>query len=144
MPTAKRFSPNFSASYKGIDFYMLWQGTFGNSVLDVTRRIDISESNLPAYMLNRWTGEGTSNTIPRFVRGDAVNWQMSDLYVQDGSYMRLKNIQLGYTLPQKWTKKIFISSLRFFVGAENNLLRWYFPGCRLRCVPAVPHLPLRC
>ena len=119
---------NFSASYKGLDFYMLWQGTFGNSILDVTRRVDISESNLPAYMLNRWTGEGTSNTIPRFVRGDAVNWQMSDLYVQDGSYMRLKNIQLGYTLPQKWTKKIFISSLRFFVGAENLLTLTSYRG----------------
>ena len=119
---------NLSASFKGLDFYMLWQGTYGNDILDVTRRVDISESNLPAYMLNRWTGEGTSNKIPRFVRGDSVNWQISDLYVQDGSYMRLKNIQLGYTLPQKWTQKIFISSLRFFVGAENLLTLTSYRG----------------
>lgn len=110
---------NFSANWKGIDFYMLWQGTAGNDVLDLTRRVDIAQSNLPSYMLNRWTGEGTSNRIPRYVRGDSVNWQLSDLYVYDGSYGRLKTIQLGYTLPEKITKKIFISMLRFYVSAEN-------------------------
>jgi hypothetical protein len=112
---------NYSTSYKNFDFYMLWQGTYGNDILDVTRRTDISETNMPAYMLNRWTGEGTSNKIPRFVRGDNVNWKMSDLYVQDGSYLRLKNIQLGYTLPEKLTKKALVSSLRLYVSAENLL-----------------------
>ena len=115
------FGLNFSASWKDFDFYMLWQSTVGNDILDVTRRTDISESNMPAYMLGRWTGEGTSNKYPRLVRGDNVNWQMSDLYVQDGSYLRLKNIQLGYTLPVKWTKAVLIQSLRVYVAAENLL-----------------------
>ena len=115
------FGLNFSVSWKGLDFYMLWQSTVGNDILDVTRRNDISSTNLPSYMLGRWTGEGTSNKIPRFQIGDNDNWQMSDLFVQDGSYLRLKNIQLGYTLPQKWTKVAFISSLRFYVAAENLL-----------------------
>ena len=119
---------NFSAGFKGLDFYMLWQGTYGNDILDVTRRTDISESNLPAYMLGRWTGEGTSNKLPRFVRGDNVNWQMSDLYVQDGSYLRLKNIQLGYTLPESLTKKILISQLRLYVAAENLLTLTNYRG----------------
>lgn len=112
---------NLSASWKGFDFYMLWQGTWGNQVLDLTRRVDISESNLPAYMLGRWTGEGTSDRLPRFVRGDSKNWQISDLYVYDGSYARLKNLQLGYTLPEKITRKAMIGSLRLYVGAENLL-----------------------
>ncbi|MBR4826852.1 MAG: TonB-dependent receptor [Bacteroidales bacterium] len=115
------FGLNFSAGWKDFDFYMLWQSTVGNDVLDVTRRNDVSESNMPAYMLGRWTGEGTSDKYPRIVRGDNVNWQMSDLYVQDGSYLRLKNIQLGYTLPRKWTKTVLVSSLRFYVAAENLL-----------------------
>ena len=115
------FGLNFSAGWKNFDFYMLWQSTVGNDVLDVTRRSDVSESNMPAYMLGRWTGEGTSNKYPRLVRGDNINWQMSDLYVQDGSYLRLKNIQLGYTLPQKWTKAVLVSSLRIYVAAENLL-----------------------
>ena len=122
------FGLNFSAGWKGLDFYMLWQSTVGNDVLDVTRRTDISESNMPAYMLGRWTGEGTSNKYPRLVRGDNVNWQMSDLYVQDGSYLRLKNIQLGYTLPQKWTKNVLISSLRIYVAAENLLTLTNYRG----------------
>ena len=122
------FGLNLSANWKGFDFYMLWQGTLGNQVLDLTRRIDISESNLPAYMLNRWTGEGTSNRIPRFVRGDSVNWQISDLYVYDGSYARLKNLQIGYTLPEKLVKKAFVSSLRFYVSAENLLTLTKYHG----------------
>ena len=119
---------NFSASYKGLDFYMLWQGTYGNSIADLTRRTDIAESNLPAYMLGRWTGEGTSNTLPRYVRGDNVNWQFSDLYIQDGSYLRLKNLQLGYTLPAKWTNAILINSLRVYVAAENLLTLTTYRG----------------
>ena len=70
-------------------------------------------------MLNRWTGEGTSNTMPRFVQADPYNWQSSDLMVYDGSYFRLKNIQLGYTLPEKITRKAFISKFRVYVAAEN-------------------------
>ena len=119
---------NLSAAWKGIDIFMLWQGTAGNDVLDLTRRIDISQSNLPAYMLNRWTGEGTSNRIPRFVRGDSVNWQLSDLYVYDGSYGRLKTLQLGYTLPEKLTRKAFVSSLRFYLSADNLLTLTKYHG----------------
>lgn len=110
---------NMNISWKNFDFNMMWQGTIGNDIYDATRRTDISATNLPSWMLGRWTGEGTSNRIPRFVRGDNVNWQSSDLYVYDGSYLRLKNIQLGYTLPQHLTKKVFISSLRLYVAAEN-------------------------
>lgn len=110
---------NLYAEWKGFDFSMVWQGTIGNDIFDATRRTDITYTNLPAYMLTRWTGEGTSNRIPRFVIGDSVNWVSSDLMVYDGSYGRLKNIQLGYTLPERITRKAFISTLRAFVSAEN-------------------------
>ena len=53
------FGMNFNAKWKGLDFSMMWQGTIGNDIMDVTRRVDITHSNLPSYMLNRWTGEGT-------------------------------------------------------------------------------------
>ena len=113
------FGLNINATYRGFDFNMLWQGTKGNQIFDATRRTDISSTNLPEWMLARWTGEGTSNKIPRFVIGDNVNWQSSDLYVKDGSYFRLKNIQLGYTLPQRLTNQVFITNLRIYVAAEN-------------------------
>jgi len=110
---------HFNISWKNFDLSMMWQGTIGNDVFDATRRTDITSSNLPSWMLNRWTGEGTSNKYPRFVQGDNTNWQSSDLYVYDGSYLRLKNIQLGYTLPQHLMKKVLVSSLRVYVAAEN-------------------------
>lgn len=73
-------------------------------------------------MMGRWHGEGTSNTVPRFAwKNDNDNYRVSDLYVKNGSFMRLKNIQLGYTLPRSLTSKVFISSLRIYVAAENLL-----------------------
>lgn len=115
------FGFNVGADWKGVDFSMMWQGTVGNDVYDATRRTDISATNLPSWMLGRWTGEGTSNKYPRFVLGDNYNWQSSDIMVYDGSYLRLKNIQLGYTLPTDLTQKVFISKFRVFVAAENLL-----------------------
>lgn len=112
---------NLNVAWKNFDLNMMWQGTAGNDVYDATRRTDAISSNLPSWMLNRWTGEGTSNRIPRYVQGDSYNWQSSDLLVYDGSYLRLKNIQLGYTLPKALTEKVFVSSLRFYVAAENLL-----------------------
>ena len=114
------FGFNFTAAWRGLDFAMMWQGTAGNDVFDATRRIDINSINLPSYMLGRWTGPGTSDKYPIFIVGDASdNWKSSDLYVHDASYLRLKNIELGYTLPQKLTQKVFISRLRLYVSAEN-------------------------
>ena len=122
------FGLNFNVDWKGFDFSMMWQGTYGNQIYDATRRTDIRTANLPSYMLNRWTGEGTSNSLPRFVTGDNVNWQSSDIYVKDGSYLRLKNIQLGYTLPSNLTKKVLISNLRVYVAAENLLTFTKYDG----------------
>lgn len=117
------FGLNFNAEWKGFDFNMFWQGVSGVDVFDATHRTDIATSSYPTWMLERWTGEGTSDRVPRLVNGDAVNWQSSDLYIYDGSYLRLKNISVGYTLPQNLTKKFFVQRLRFFVMAEN-LITW--------------------
>lgn len=115
------FGFNAGFEWKGIDFNMVWQGTAGNDIYDATRRTDALESNLPSWMLNRWTGEGTSNKLPRYVQGDARNWQSSDLLVFDGSYLRLKNVQLGYTLPKSITRKFLVDHLRIYAAAENLL-----------------------
>ena len=115
------FGFTFNAAWKGFDFMMFWQGTAGNDIFDATRRLDLPAINLPSWFLGRWTGEGTSNKYPIYIQGDATNWQASDLYVHDGSYLRLKNIELGYTIPEYLTKKAFISRLRLYVAAENLL-----------------------
>lgn len=110
---------NIDIAWKGFDLSVMGQGVWGCDIFDATRRTDISTANLPSYMLERWTGPGTSNKYPRFVLGDAVNWVSSDLYVYDGSYFRIKNLQLGYTLPTSLTRKALIQNLRFYVAAEN-------------------------
>ena len=122
------FGFTLNAEYKGFDFMMMWQGTAGSDIFDATRRTDVQPANLPSYLLNRWTGPGTSNKYPRFVINDGTNWQSSDLYITDGSYIRLKNIQLGYTLPQFITKKFFVNKLRLFVAAENLLTLTKYAG----------------
>ena len=113
------FGFTFNAAWKGFDFMMFWQGTAGNDIFDATRRLDLPAINLPSWFLGRWTGEGTSNKYPIYIQGDATNWQASDLYIHDGSYFRLKNIELGYTIPEFITRKAFISRLRLYVAAEN-------------------------
>ena len=117
------FGLNFNAEWKGFDFNLFLQGVSGADVLDGTYRSDVYSCNYPTWMLDRWTGPGTSNKYPMLMLGDDVNWRMSDLYIHDASYCRIKNISLGYTLPQTLTKKFFVERLRFFVMAEN-LATW--------------------
>ena len=117
------FGLNLGAEYKGFDFNLFLQGVAGVDVFDATYRQDMVSGNYPSWMLDRWSGEGTSNRVPRLALGDSKNWVCSDLYVQDGSYLRLKNISLGYTLPRSLTQKVKISRLRMYVMAEN-LFTW--------------------
>ena len=108
------------AEWKQFDFNMFWQGSLGNDIFDFSQRGDIPAMNRPSWILDRWTGEGTSNTIPRMTTQNSNrNWRSSDLYIKDGSYARLKNIQLGYSLPTALLQKAAISRLRVFVSAEN-------------------------
>ena len=117
------FGLNFNADWKGFDFNVFFQGVSGADIFDATWRQDIASGNYPTWVLDRWTGEGTSNKLPLLKLGDSKNWVCSDIYVQDGSYLRLKNIALGYTLPRNLTKKVNIDRFRVYVRAEN-LFTW--------------------
>ena len=121
---------NASFDWKGIDFSMVWQGVAGNKIFDATRRTDIPTMNQPKYVLNRWTGEGSTNEYPRFTVTDPnQNWsKASDFFIKDASYFRLKNVTLGYTLPAKWTNKIFVKKLRVYVACENALTFTKYDG----------------
>ena len=78
---------------------------------------------MQTYMLDRWCGPGTSDRLPRLTAeadgGMNQNWRSSDLMVYDGSFLRLRNLTLGYTLPERWTRKVLISKLRLYLNAEN-------------------------
>ena len=117
------FGFNLNGEYKGFDINLFFQGVSGVDVFDATYRQDIASGNYPSWMLSRWTGPGTSDRVPRLALGDTKNWVVSDLYVRDGSYLRLKNFQLGYTLPRYLTQRLGVDRFRLFVMAEN-LITW--------------------
>ena len=124
------FGLNIGFEWKGIDFSMLLQGVVGNQAFNVTRRTDLYYINLPKTILARWTGEGTSTTQPRFMFDSPNNnYRSSDLWVEDASFLRARNVQLGYTLPQKWTKKVAIQRLRIYAQAENLFTLTNYSGC---------------
>ncbi|MGM9749318.1 MAG: SusC/RagA family TonB-linked outer membrane protein, partial [Candidatus Cryptobacteroides sp.] len=124
------FGLNIGFEWKGIDFNMLLQGQAGCDVFYISRRTDLYYINLPRTILNRWTGEGSTNRYPKFEFTSAnENYRVSDLWLEDGSFLRARNVQLGYTLPQKWTKKAFISRLRIYAQAENLFTITSYTGC---------------
>ena len=92
-------------------------------------RGDIPAMNRPAWILDRWIGEGTSNRIPRLTNANPnQNWRSSDLWVKDGSFLRLKTAQLGYTLPARLLNKVAIKSIRVYVAGENLLTLTKYDG----------------
>jgi TonB-dependent starch-binding outer membrane protein SusC len=120
-------TPNFtygftaSVGYMGFDLVIFGQGVSGNKIFNELRRLDIAGSNYQNSVLARWTGPGTSNTYAHIVDGDpATNFgRPSQFYLQDGSYFRIKTMQLGYTLPRLLMKKINFEKARIYVSGNN-------------------------
>ena len=107
--------------FKGVDFMAFAQGVAGNKIFQGLRRLDILSSNYPAIAMSRWTGEGSSNNYPRLINSDPNGnfGNMSAFYLEDGDYLRVKVVQLGYTLPNRLFSKIGVSRMRVYVTAEN-------------------------
>lgn len=111
---------NADVEWKGFDFGIFLQGAQGNDLYNATVRYDFTYVNRPVSVLNRWTGPGTSNSEPRVNLSDPnQNARVSDRFVENGSYLRLKNVQLGYSLPKKWLQKIGFEKFRVYGSAQN-------------------------
>ena len=111
---------NGGIEYMNFDLSFLFTGAFGQQIFNGAQRQDLTYTNRPVSALDRWTGEGTSNEIPRYTWADGNNnYRVSDLYVEDGDYLRLKNLQIGYTLPKKFLERIKSTAWRFYISAEN-------------------------
>ena len=124
------FGLNLGFEWKGLDFNMLLQGQAGAQAFNVTRRTDLYYINLPRTILQRWTGAGSSDKYPKFEFSSAnENYRVSDLWVEDASFLRARNVQIGYTLPQNITKKAFIQRLRIYAQAENLFTLTKYTGC---------------
>ncbi|WP_312824583.1 TonB-dependent receptor [Epilithonimonas sp.] len=115
------FGLTLNANYKNFDLMVFAQGQAGNKIFQGLRRLDILEANYQTAILDRWTGEGTSNDIARVSRNDSnQNYtRMSDYYLQKGDYLRLKLVQIGYTIPKDVSQTIGANKVRFYVTAEN-------------------------
>lgn len=110
---------NVSLKFKGFDFIAYSYASIGNEMVRNYERVQPNANKL-SYTLARWTGPGTSNKVPRITTAATSNNVFSDFYVEDASFLRLQNLQLGYTIPGRLTEKIKISSLRFY-GSVSNL-----------------------
>lgn len=117
------FSMNNSLSYKGFELSVFLQGIAGNKIYNANN-IDntgmAAAYNQTTDVLKRWQGEGTSNSMPRAVFGNPnQNTRVSDRFVENGSYLRLKNITLSYTFPKQWLQKTQIENARLSLSCEN-------------------------
>ncbi|MBE0423267.1 MAG: TonB-dependent receptor [Lutibacter sp.] len=115
------FGLTLNADYKGFDILVFTQGAAGNKIFQGLRRLDVPTANYQSVALSRWTGEGTSNDYPRLITSDPNGnfGKMSDFYLEDGDYVRLKTVQIGYTLSSSAISKIGAQKLRLYVTGEN-------------------------
>lgn len=109
---------NLHFEYKGFDFVGYGFASLGNDMLRNYERT-LNDVNRHNYTLGRWHGEGTSNTIPRVTTGATANNILSDYFVEDASYFRIQNVQLGYSLNNEVTSRLGVTKLRFYVGVNN-------------------------
>jgi TonB-linked SusC/RagA family outer membrane protein len=123
------FSFGFSldVGYKAFDLSVFLQGSVGNKIFNATKittNDDEAFFNVDESMLNAWSGPGSTNdpNLSRMtLENSSQNMLLSDRYVEDGSYMRVKSLQLGYTLPEEICKKLKVQKLRVYIGSENLL-----------------------
>jgi TonB-linked SusC/RagA family outer membrane protein len=118
---------SLTLKFKGFDFSTNIYAALGQEIIRNYERNQPFANQLD-YVIDRWVGPGTSNYNPRLTVDPTRNNVFSDYYVEDGSFMRIRNIQLGYSIPQKLMKKLKSESLRFYVAANNLLTVTNYKG----------------
>lgn len=122
------YGGRINLSYKGFDFLAFIQGQAGNDVLLAFNRVDRPTANRPAFFYeDRWTGPGSTNSwfAPNTTSTFVYN---SDLMLFDGSYARIRQLQLGYTLPNTLTERISVQNARFYVSLDDFFTFTDYPG----------------
>ncbi|MDD3321133.1 MAG: TonB-dependent receptor [Paludibacter sp.] len=118
--------------YKGIDLSANFEGSYGNDIFNAMRYYTYSEADVTQKsvdVLNYWTPTNTNTNMPRLNGNDKNdNLRISDRYIEDGSYLRLKTLQVGYSLPQAIAQKIFMSSMRIYISSNNLLTFTNYSG----------------
>jgi hypothetical protein len=113
---------NLGAKYKGWEISMLIQGSQGNEIFNAmkTHLYKFDETNKHKDLLNSWTPNNTNTNMPRLTGRDKNDTnRTSDRFVEDGSYMRLKNLMIGYNFPTKWLNKVRLNSAKIYFSGQN-------------------------
>jgi TonB-dependent starch-binding outer membrane protein SusC len=126
-----KFTYGFSntVSFKGFDLSFLLQGSYGNKLFNQFEQLLEKPTlalNAAGVLVNRWTADNTSGTMPRATNSPVP--QVIDRYVEDASYVRLKNLTLGYNLPKDFLSKIHVKQFRVYVGAQNLFTITHYTG----------------
>lgn len=111
-------------SWKGIDVSAFLQFSYGNSILNFTNTTLVNtgtdiQNNQSRQALRRWQKEGDITSVPRYVYQDTYNNYHSSRFLEDGSFLRLKNVSVGYNLPKKWIERYKLSNTRIYASATN-------------------------
>ena len=129
------FGINFNSKYKNMDFSMFWQGIWGNSVNNVWKTYSDfwniwtqNGFNHPTRVLDAWSQTNINSTIPALSMSNPNDERrLSTYFMESGAYLKLRNIELGYTLPENVTTKLSITNMRIYLLAQNviNLTKWW-------------------
>ena len=121
------FGLTIELSYKGFEFNADIQGQQGNEIYNGKRAVRPELYNYESYVLDRWTGEGTTSSQPRLSTG-GINFSPSDWLIEDGSFARLRSVTLAYTPPQSLISRMGLQNIRFFVRGTNLYTLTKFSG----------------
>jgi TonB-linked SusC/RagA family outer membrane protein len=118
---------NIGFDYKGFDFSVDFNGTIGNEIYNSKKQVRFNTYNFETSFLDRWTGEGTSNVEPRVTNG-GHNYEVSDRFIEDGSFLRLRNVQIGYSFPKVALDRVKLQSFRIYVSGTNLFTMTNYTG----------------
>lgn len=105
--------------YKGFDFSVTANGVFGNQIASSFHKVNHYKENYPSVLLGRWHGEGTSNRYPRLTADSSPNFmQFNDIYIDNGDFLRIQNVTLGYDF-KKLFPKMILQQARLYVTVQN-------------------------
>lgn len=121
------FGFNTEVSYKNFDLSIDFQGQTGNKIYNGKIAVRPDLYNFEARVENHWSGDGTSNTEPKPTAG-GVNYEPSSYFIEDGSYIRLRNIRIGYSLPSSLVNKFSITKARAYLSGTNVFTSTKYSG----------------
>ena len=121
------FGINIAIKFRQFDFSSYAFASLGHEMIRNYERVQLYANRLD-YYIERWRGEGTSSTVPRLTTKPTANNVLSDFFIEDSSFVRLQNIQLGYSLSNSLLEKMKIDNLRFYIIAENLITLTKYKG----------------